>query len=151
KDVAMSARVLQLVNSSFFGMPQSITNPIDAVTYLGLDTITALVLTSQVFAGCSNTALRLETLQRLWDHSLTTGSCARAIARLEQCDRDVADHAFLAGMLHDVGTLVLASELTEELANAWRLAGKLGVPTHEAERRVLGASHAAVGAYVIGT
>jgi HD-like signal output (HDOD) protein len=148
KDVGMSAKVLQLVNSAFFGVPQRFTSAVEATVYLGLDTIVALVLTSQVFGQVSSLSAR--TIEGLWNHSLATGAYARAIAQLENLDAKTANQAFLAGMLHEVGLLVLSSETPDELAHAWRQAQKLSIPTHEAERRFLGASHAAVGAYLLG-
>ena len=60
------------------------------------------------------------------------------------------DQGFLAGMLHEVGLLLLMNELEDELAEAWKYARRFGLPCAEAERRVIGASHAAVGAYLMG-
>lgn len=148
KDVSLSAKVLQLVNSAFFGMPQRFTSAATATVYLGIDTITALILGSQLFAEPN--AVGRETLERLWMHSLKTGSMARTIAKLEGMEKRETELAFMAGMLHEIGILVMASELREELAHAWKAAKKLGIPTFEAEQRFVGASHAAVGAYLLG-
>lgn len=148
RDVAMSAKVLQLVNSAFFGLGRRITNPGEATAYLGFDTLAALVLNAQIFSQAH--ALEPATLELLWTHSLRTGACARALSRLEGCDAKTADLAFMAGMLHEAGLLLLASEIPEELAEAWKYARRFGLPPVEGERRVIGASHAAVGAYLMG-
>lgn len=148
RDLAMSAKVLQLVNSAFFGVAQPLSSVVDATRYLGLDTITALVLTGQIFAQAS--AFRPETHERLWTHSLRSGTLARAILRLEGFDPRTAEQGFLAGMLHDIGLLVLAGELRDDLARAWRHARRFRVPPYEAERRLIGASHATIGAYLMG-
>lgn len=148
RDVGLSAKVLQLVNSAFFGVPQRFTSAATATVYLGIDTLTALVLGSQLFSDMNG--LGAETLEQLWTHSLRTGSMARAIAKLEGLPRGDTELAFVAGMLHEIGILVLASETRAELTHAWQAAKKLGIPTSEAERRFMGASHAAVGAYLLG-
>ncbi len=148
KDIAMSAKVMQLVNSAFFGVAQPLGSVVDATVYLGLDTITALVLTSQVFGRES--PFRPETHERLWAHSLRSGRLARAILRMEGFDENTAEQGFLAGLLHDVGILVLAAELRIDLARAWKHARRFGVPPQEAERRMIGASHATIGAYLMG-
>jgi HD-like signal output (HDOD) protein len=148
KDIAMSARVLQLANSAFFGASRPFTSAVEATVYLGLDIVTALVLTSQVFTPA--TGLQPETLQSLWAHSLQTGAFARAILKLESQDPRTADQAFLAGVLHEVGLLVFSAELPEKLAQAWKYARRFGLPVAEAERRVIGASRATVGAYLMG-
>ena len=81
---------------------------------------------------------------------MRTGAFARTILRLEGCDARTADQGFLAGMLHEVGLLVLATELRHDLAQAWKHARRFGISMAEAERRVIGASHAAIGAYLMG-
>jgi HD-like signal output (HDOD) protein len=148
-DIGMSAKVLQLVNSSFFGVSQRMTDPVEATVYLGLDTITSLVLTSQVF-GLGREFYQPDILERLWTHSLATGSYARTIAKLENMDAKTAERAFMAGMLHEVGYLIMGSELPDELVRALRFSVKFSVPAHAAEHRLLGGSHAAIGAYLLG-
>lgn len=148
RDVAMSAKVLQLVNSAFFGLPRRQTNAVEATTYLGFDAVTALALTSQIFAQPA--ALDRETLELLWTHSLRVGSAARTIAKLEGLDARSTDQAFIAGMLHEIGLLLLANEMKDELTEAWKYARRFGVPLWESERRVIGASHATIGAYLMG-
>jgi HD-like signal output (HDOD) protein len=148
KDVSMSAKVLHLANSAFFGSSKRFTSAVDATVYLGLDTITALVLTSQVFTQSSS--FDLQTLERWRIHGVRVGTFARQIFKLEGRDPKTSNEAFLAGMLHDVGHLVLGGELADELTSAWRFGAKHGIPPHEAERRLLGASHAAIGAYLLG-
>jgi len=148
RDVAMSAKVIQLVNSAFFGLARRISSAGEAVTYLGMDTIKALVLGEQVFEHAL--ALEPERLELMRTHSLRTAASARAIARLEGHDRKAAEQAFLAGMLHEVGLLLLMTEMEDELGEAWKYARRFGLPCAEGERRVIGATHAAVGAYLMG-
>jgi putative nucleotidyltransferase with HDIG domain len=144
QDVGIGAKVLQLVNSAFFGLPRKTTSLLQAVRYLGLGTIRSLVLSYSVFEqlGQENLALAEEG----HDHALR---CAR-IARLLLNGKPEAELAFTAGLLHDVGSLVLASRMPQQYAEIREHAEVAGVPIHEVERERLGVSHAQVGAYLLG-
>jgi HD-like signal output (HDOD) protein len=109
QDVGMTARLLQLVNSAFFGLRQRVSSPSAAVTLLGLDTVKALVLTAEVFSQFDELSLWRTSLGHLWTHSLTVGRYARQIAQKENQERQLANEAFMAGLLHDCGKLVLAA------------------------------------------
>lgn len=150
QDIGMSAKVLQLVNSAFFGLPQRVSSPAQAVVLLGLDTIRMLVLSVGIFAQFDQSRLRALSLTTLWDHSLTVAAFAKRIAENASTDRRIIDHAFTAGLLHDVGKLVLAASLPQEYAASLALAEKEGTGLSKAEQTVIGASHADVGAYLLG-
>jgi len=149
-DVGMTAKILQLVNSAFFGLYQHVSSPKQAVSILGLRTIRALVLSVQVFSQFEQANLRKFPIEALMNHSMATGTFARAIANAENAGTEVADEALLAGVLHDAGKLVLASNLPDRYARVRELAGKEDVPLWEAERKVLDAAHPDVGAYLLG-
>jgi HD-like signal output (HDOD) protein len=103
-DVAMTANIMKLVNSAFFGARRQITSVDRAVAFLGLDTLTALVLGHGLFrSGGSNAT------EALWSHSFGTAIAARAIALHERLPAPRVDEAFLTGMLHDVGRVVFAT------------------------------------------
>lgn len=109
KDIAMTANIMKLVNSAFFGARNPIYNAERAVAYLGLDTVGALVLGHDVFeCGSADTSRRLN-YEELWQHSIATATAARAIAIHEKFAGIRADEAFLAGLLHDVGVIAIAS------------------------------------------
>jgi len=149
-DVGMTAKILQLVNSAFFGISQHVSSPTQAVNLLGLETIKALVLSSQVFSQFQADRLPAHLASHLWDHSLATGAYARAIARLEGLDVRTSDHAFVAGLLHDVGKLVLAVNLFDRYSKALELSESERLPLVSAELKTLGITHAEVGAYLLG-
>ncbi len=150
KDLGMSAKVLQIVNSAYFGLPQHLSSPVDAVRFLGLETITTLVLTLNVF-GELRDAAREHDVERLMHRCQETGRIARGLAETFAAgDRRLAEQATAAGMLHDVGQLLIWTHFPEEQEKAARLVRKFGMPGHEAQRRVLGASHAELGAYLLG-
>ena len=150
RDIGMTAKILQLVNSAFFGLPQPISNPGDAVMYLGLSTVRALVLSLQVFSKFKNPPLEGFSLDALADHCWTTAVLARRIARTQGSDAKMVDQCFLAGMMHDVGRIVLADGLPEQYAKVWHNARQNKIPLWQAEQTELGATHAEVGAYLMG-
>lgn len=150
QDMSMTAKILRLVNSPFFGQPKRISSPSHAVTFLGLDTIRALVLSSHIFGQITENKMRRLKLSWLWDHSMLVGAVARDIAKAEGQDRQLVDDAFMAGILHDVGTIILADNLTEQYEDALNLARKTHIPVEKAEKSVFGATHAEVGGYLLG-
>lgn len=149
-DVGMTAKILQLVNSAFFGLAQPISNPGEAVMYLGLSTVRALVLSLQVFSQFKNPRLSGFSLSALADHCWTTAVLARRIARAEQCDTKIVDQCFIAGLLHDVGRIILADGLPEQYAKVWNEARENHLPIWQVEQTEFGATHADVGAYLLG-
>jgi len=150
KDVAMTAKILQLVNSAFFGLVRHVSSPAQAVALLGLDTVKALVLSIKVFSQFDERKVKAFSIDKLWDHSIAVGSFARVIAKSEGMERQAVDDSFMAGLLHDVGKLVLADNLTGQYAEVLNRARERRLPPYELERRVFGATHAEVGAYLLG-
>jgi len=150
QDVGMSAKILQLVNSAFFGVRQHISNISQAVSLLGLKTTKALVLCVKIFSQFDPTNVSNFSIDDLWSHSLTVGECSRMIAEAETKDPKVADCALVAGTLHDVGKLILATIMPQEYQRVLSEAGNENPALSEAERRVMDITHAEVGAYLLG-
>ena len=149
RDLGMSAKILHLVNSAFFGFFRHISSPAQAVHLLGLDTIKALVLAVQIFSEFEQTSIKSSYLSALWDHSMSAGAFSKAIAKAELDRKDFIDDAFIAGMMHDIGKLVLAANLPEEYESITSLSQKEGIELHVAEHEILKTSHAEVGAYLL--
>jgi len=149
QDMAMTAKVLQLVNSAFFGLPQRVTNPVQAVTLLGLNNLRPLVLYIHLFEAFETTPGSGRVIEALWEHSVAVGSLAREIARLEKADREVRDEALTAGLLHDIGKLLLLRlpDCCEKLKG---LADREGDWLPADEYALIGTSHAELGAYLLG-
>lgn len=150
KDPGLTTKILQLVNSAFFGLAQPITSPAEAVAYLGLTTVRALVLALQVFAQFDPKLARGFSMEGLARHGWMTGVFARRIAEAERRDVKVLDQCLVAGLLHDVGRLVLASEMPEPYGKILEAARSGQQPLWRVEQAELGASHAEVGAYLLG-
>ena len=141
RDVAMTANIMKMVNSAFFGVRQPITTTDRAVAYLGLDTLGALVLGHGVFKSGLPTGVAGFSLERLWAHSLHTAMAARTIALHEKFSSAEAEKAFLAGVLHDVGKIVFATR-TIQASDIVASAGE--------DAALMQTHHAEVGAYLLG-
>ncbi len=150
KDPSMTARLLKLVNSAYFGLQKPVADVTRAGALLGLDRIMALVLGQGIFSDCEPPKVPGFSMDALWLHSMTTASAAHRIAIAEQLDRDQIAAAFLAGMLHDIGKLVLAMGLPEQYANVLRQGTDKPGELYEIEMRELRAAHNDVGAYLVG-
>jgi HD-like signal output (HDOD) protein/CheY-like chemotaxis protein len=146
RDVGMSAKLLQLVNSGFFGLPRRVANAQTAVNLLGITMLKSLVLSVDVFRSFAGVTLPGFSLERLHDHALVTAAIA---ARLVDDTRQIED-AFTAAMLHDVGKLVLATRAPQQFARALAAAHEQGRPMHDVEREIEGVTHAEIGAYLLG-
>jgi HD-like signal output (HDOD) protein len=149
RDISMTAQILKLANSAFFGLAQQFSSPEEAVAYLGMDTIKSLVLSVHAFSQFEKVETGGLKIQALWSHSLQVASLAKRISKLEGQDPKAAEEAFTAGLLHDIGKLVLAINLPKDYTEAMRLAHS-GLELPEAEHQVFGFNHADVGGYLIG-
>lgn len=147
QDMAMCAKVLQIANSAFFRLPRSISKVKEAVIYLGFTTIKQVLLTAEVFSmAAGRPSCKGLSLDRLQQHSLLVANIAAGFFD----DRQLKDDAFSAGLLHDIGKLVLAVELPDHVAQVVQLVRAEGVSMHDAELRLFGATHAEVGGYLLG-
>src|ERR1022692_1630069 len=95
RDMGMTAKVLQLVNSAFFGLRREITNPVDAVVYLGMETVRALVFTASAFSQFRLSSRDHFSIEELQQHSLAVGTLARQIAKSMGLSAAAVDHAFV--------------------------------------------------------
>jgi putative nucleotidyltransferase with HDIG domain len=146
-DVAMTAKILQVVNSAFFGLRRHISNPTDAVIYLGLETVRALALTAGAFSQFE--AQGRINAKELRDHSVRVGVLARRVAAGVNLAKTAIDDCFTGGLLHDVGKLVLSAKYPEQYDQAWFVRQQRNLVQVEAERELFGVSHAEVGGYLL--
>lgn len=149
RDPAMTAKLLQIVNSAFFGLSRQITNPTEAVIHLGIETVRSLALGIQIFAQFDQLRSVEFSIGRFVRHSLKTATSARAIAHEEYGEPSMADEAFTAGLLMDIGTLVMVQNLAPAFDKALEISRMEMKPMWEAEREVLGVTHAEIGAYLL--
>jgi len=150
EDQGMTTKILQFVNSAFFGLPRRITRPEMAVNLIGINVITALALTIHIFRQINQGKLAGFSLDRLWQHSKGTSIIARSIISIETDDKNLADRASTSGLLHDIGRLILIDNLPKQYSEALALASSEEIPVFEAEREIFNSTHAEVGAYLLG-
>jgi HD-like signal output (HDOD) protein len=149
RDLGMTAKVLQLVNSAFFGFCRHISSPAEAAELIGLETFKALVLTVKIFSQLDKASMRVFAVDRVWAHSLKTGVFAKTIAAAEKRERKIIDDAFIAGLLHDAGKLILAANLPGQYKEALAAVSSNGGSELKAELDIFGVTHAEVGAYLL--
>jgi len=150
KDLAMSTKVLQLVNSAFYGFYKSVESPARAVNLLGLDTIKSLVLGIGIFTEMTPASDKGFSIAALWNHSVTVAGFAKKIALAEEVENSIVENSFIAGIVHDVGKLLLFSSLGEQYLQAVKIAEGEMLPLCQAEEQVFEADHGEVGGYLLG-
>lgn len=149
RDLAISAKLLQITNSAFSGFNRPVSDLIDCVLLLGMETTAALVLGIEAFARLDNVKLLYFSTDHVWKHCQTVAASARAIAEHVTNDRELAHAAYTAALLHDIGKLALAVNLQEPYSNALNLGREKNLPAWEVERQAFGATHAEAGAYLL--
>jgi len=146
QDPAMAARVLRIANSPAYGLSSQITTISRAVSIVGTQFIRDLVLATSTISAFKDIPNDLVSLENFWDHSLYCGIAARLLA--EQRGMKHAETEFLAGLLHDIGQLVIFHKQPEEARRALLLSveGPDDLALHKAEQTIFGFDHAQVGA-----
>jgi putative nucleotidyltransferase with HDIG domain len=150
QDLSMTAKVLQVVNSAYFGLPRAIRNPAEAVHFIGLKALEALILSVHIFTQFQNASRFQSFLDQLWLHSQTTARIAEVIFKWEGIDKTMSGYASMAGLLHDCGKLVLADNFPEKYEQTLSLAEQEQIPLWQAEGKIFGVHHGSVGAYLLG-
>lgn len=149
QDIAMTAKVLQLVNSSFFGMPRHVSSPNEAVVLLGIDVVKTLILSLEVFSQFRESTLSILPVSRIYDHCVKTGVIAKKIAKAEKMKKETIDNAMISGILHDLGKLLLVESFPDEYRQVMDHAKRERLPIHQAEMDRLGVTHSEIGGYLL--
>ncbi len=150
KDVAMSAKLLQVVNSAGVGLRNEVTSVTQAAALLGLQRISAMVLAVEVFNLVGGKPMpKGFSPESLWEHSLTVAEYAKRITRMQTDDVRAAEAAFTSGLLHDLGLILVVIHMPDQFNEALTLAKKKNLCLLEAELDTLGATHAEVGGYLL--
>ena len=149
EDPGLSTKLLHIVNSAQFGIGRQIVAPSEAVQIAGIEIIKALILSAQVFGFYERQNFNRGAFKDLWAHSVNTAIAARKLAILEGLPTDAAEECFFAGLLHDIGKLILAANAEREYSVAMELAAKASLPIEQAEMGLFSSTHAHVGAYLL--
>jgi len=140
-DQALSAKILRVVNSAFYGFPGRISNISHALIILGFDVVKGLILSTAVFD-----MMKTGGLHGLWKHSLSCAAAARVIAR--KTNSPNPDEISTSALLHDIGKVVIRIELPDESALIDQLVAEKEISTYDAEQEILGFNHADVGGWL---
>lgn len=146
RDQALAARVLKIANSPFYGFPREISTIDLAIVVLGFDAIKETILSLVIQGVFAHTRSPQLNIQDFWKYSLFCGSSARLLAR--RLGYRLAGEAFVAGLMHDIGVLIIAQAFPRELEAIRREQHLRGLSLVEAEQRVLAATHCEIGAWL---
>jgi HD-like signal output (HDOD) protein len=151
EDAVLTGEVLRLSNSaSHLGLPRNIIDPAEAVDSLGLGAVKALVKSMQFMAEHSHLKPGYFSFEKLWQHSTNVATIARDLVLFETRDRALASEAFVAGLVHDLGKVVLLTNFDDLYGRVHSLARKQPVPIWEAEKEMFGANHGEIGGCLVG-
>ncbi len=148
-DMAISTKIIQIVNSALYARQRKISDLREAVQHLGLNNLKSLVLAIQAVAKLDKIKPLYFSADKIWRHGLAVAQLARTIAERESADPALADDAYMAGLLHDIGKLVLASNLEEQYRGVITLARQQRIPLVDVETQIFGATHGEVAAYLV--
>jgi putative nucleotidyltransferase with HDIG domain len=150
RDASMTAKILQIVNSVFFGLSRKINSTQQAVMLLGLETIKSLVLSVKIFSEFSQKKFSWFNIDELFNHSMSVSCYAQAIVKNEKMDRDLISNSLMAGILHDLGKLILATNFPKPYREVLTATQNSGHNLWDLEYETFGTSHAEIGAYLMG-
>lgn len=144
-DQALTAKVLRLCNSAYYGLPRKVTTVSEAVLIVGFSSIKSLVLMITTQSTMNKGLLGYKIGPgEFWRHSIGTAETARILATHIRYEKP--EECFIAGLIHDIGKMVLNQHALPEVYRATNLSQKESQPVHVAEQRILGFDHAGIGA-----
>lgn len=149
RDPGLTAKLLKVVNSAFFGLKNTITDPVSAVNYLGIDAVKSLALSVKAFDNFGNDDVQ-GIVSGLWDHSERVANMCRKIAESEGLSDNDVEKCYMTGLLHDIGSLIMADNFSDKF-----LEFKMGIDGNaecavDQEEEWFGATHGSIGAYLLG-
>lgn len=149
QDITMTAKILQMVNSAFFGIPQKINDPVQAANYLGMDTLKSLVLFHNLFSVFQKIDSMQVYLEDIWDHSFKIATSAKRIMTKRNFDHSIIEQTFATGLLHDIGKLILI-QVPEYQNKILELNCTSGKELRLFEQTTFSCDHSLVGGYLLG-
>lgn len=148
-DLSLSSKILQVINSAYFAMPKQVLNIEDAVTYLGIDIVKSLCITSNLFNSYNDLQKAGLSHRELLNKAIRIGRVAKHIAMKISSDDQIANHAQLAGFLHNLGMVILGSVITDEYLEIINIHKKTQHNLLSLEKEKLGICHNMIGAYLL--
>lgn len=140
KDQVLTSKMLKMVNSAFYGFPRRISTVSTAIVLLGFNVISTLIITASIFEIMQNEDLGL------WEHSLGVAAASGLLA--QRLELKNPEEVTTAGLLHDLGKVVIRAEFPEYYQDIQRLVTEKGLSFREAEREILGMDHGEIGEFL---
>lgn len=145
-DQALTATILRIVNSAFYGFPNEITSVHHAIVILGFNKVRSVVVSATIIPPLNPPDPGGFDVSELWRHSMTTAICSEVLAK--HLKPSAADEAFVAGLLHDIGKVIVAGFFQDEFRQILGLCRKRGCVIAEAEEELLGVHHGLFGRWL---
>jgi len=147
-DQALVSKVLRIVNSAFYGLPKRVSTVTQATVILGFNTVKNLALSASVFDAFGNNGRAVGKWDRskFWQHSIACGVATKLLAR--EIRYSNPEEAFVAGLLHDIGKVVVDQYLPDKFEEIIQIVESDGVSMYQAERTVLGVTHSDIGRWL---
>ncbi len=142
-DIGLTVKILRLVNSSYFGLSTQVATISHAISILGLSPLSTLVLASELMSHFKDIPENFVTTESFWSHNVASGIAARQISKLKNYGNE--ELMYFAGMVHDIGSLIIYKEYPEKSRNALNQCNDWGINLINAEKSALGFDHAQVG------
>ncbi len=153
RDVGISAKLLQIVNSPFYGRVQPVSELTEVVLFLGFDLVESIVLSLEAISRFDHVRHTYLTAESVWGHSQRVAELSRRICHQREeghGERGLSPTAYLGGLLHDIGKLAFARNLEEDYREIIQIARCEKRPLYEIELEAWGVTHADAGAYLLG-
>lgn len=149
KDISITTKLLQLVNSAYFGLQQRVETVFKAINMLGIDTVKSIVFAAGVFGQFDDPKIPGYSIESIYNNSMTIAARARLIAQVFDNVNVHPENILMASMMHDVGKLMMLSEFQQEFKDSLNVAQQKNIPLYLAEKEVMGVTDAELGAYLL--
>lgn len=147
-DPALSVRILKVVNSSFYGYPQQISTIIQAIGILGRRSLRNIILSTIIAGMCRRMSNDIFEMETYWQHSVRTAVLSKLLV-LHSDRKAEAESIFIAGLLHDIGKLVIAHQLPEQASQIQIQELESEQSPWQVEKNILGFDHTELGAQLV--
>jgi HD-like signal output (HDOD) protein len=150
-DPVLMGKVMRLINSAYYSLPNQITSLVRAVIMLGINTVKNLALSTAVLGTLGKASdFQALNMEGFWRHSIAVGVTAKLIASNRNVDPKAREEFFIAGLLHDIGKIPLNNRMAKEYVQAVALTDREHIPLYQSEERLLLVHHAEVGKLIVG-
>jgi putative nucleotidyltransferase with HDIG domain len=149
-DPVLMGKVMRLINSAYYSLPNQITSLVRAIIMLGINTVKNLALSTAVLSNLGKASdFQALNMEGFWRHSIAVGVTAKLIASKRNMDVKLREEYFIAGLLHDIGKIPLNNRMAEEYVQAVSLTDRDHIPLYQSEERLLTVHHATVGKLIV--